>query len=35
MVLTTSAPSKLSCAIALVSARSAWACEMRGDISRE
>jgi hypothetical protein len=33
--LTTSAPSKLSCAIALTSARSAWARSTRGDMRRE
>ena len=35
IVLTTSAPSKLSCAIALTSARSRWAAAARGAIRRE
>ncbi len=34
-VLTTSAPSKLSCAISLTSARSCWALVIRGAIRRE
>jgi len=35
IVLTTSAPSKLSCAMPDTSARNCWAFDTRGDIRRE